>query len=153
MKFNYYTTDSLEKLESFYEMNYAEGRLSNTAWREDSNTLPHGWKYRIVNKSGKSNFLCPEGFSFSSRKAGYQHMIEANYDMIQIENMRRMLVHESWKFHDFLPMDWMYKALPHGQGSSKIVHVLTGEGMAMKDSRLMVTEFMRSLDSYGSEDV
>jgi len=153
MKSHNYSKEDLERLETFYDMVYAEGRLSNSAWLEDPESLPSGWKYRVVNKSGKCNFLCPEGLSFTSRKAGYQHMIETKYDPEEIDEMRKMLVHESWQFHDLLPMDWMYKSLQYGSGSRKTVHVLTGEGTEMKDSRLMVTDFMRSLDRYDMEDI
>ena len=153
MKSHNYPKDDLGRLETFYDMVFAEGRLSSSSWLEDPETLPIGWKYRIVNKSGKSNFLSPEGLSFTNRKAAYQHMIETKYDPKEIDEMRRMLIHESWQCHDLLPSDWMYKSLQYGNGSRKIIHILSGEGTEMKESRLMVTDFMRSLDRYDATDL
>ena len=56
----------LEKLDMFFEMISAHKQRTKYEWEENNETVPEGWRIRLVEgNSGKSSLLSPNGLNIA----------------------------------------------------------------------------------------
>lgn len=150
-----YTELDTRNVKIMYENENKQNRQQKYDWVDGDDTVPVGWKTRVVDgKMRKKFFLAPDGSSFSCRRSGLQHLIRENSDQAEINAMRESLVHEGWERGDFLPEDWMIRK---SEGTTNGIYdvdywYLSVEGVLFRSTKAVV-EFMTESESYSEEDI
>ena len=139
--------DQLDGFNMFADMESARTRTIKYTWSDGDTTIPEGWKSRQT--GSKTFFLSPEGLSFSSRRAAFQHMIKYEGDKEELEEMRTLLAHEGWELSRFLPEGWLHKT---GSATGGHNQLLTMEGNMIESYKLAL-DYMKSLPYYSSSDL
>ena len=149
-----FSEDDIKNLKTLYENESKQNRQVKYDWSEDE-TVPRGWKTRVVEgKMKKKFFLAPDGSSFSCRRSGLQHMIKESFPKEAIDCMREMLVHEGWERGSFLPQDWMIRK---SEGTTNGIYdvdywYLSVEGNLFRSTKSVI-EFMTESTNYSQEDI
>ena len=149
-----YREEEIRSLRTLFDNESKQNRSMKYDWAEDE-TVPAGWKTRVVEgKMKKKFFLAPDGSSFSCRRSGLQHMIKEGFTAEEIDNMRGTLVHEGWERGSFLPVDWLIRK---SEGQTNGIYdvdywYLSVEGNLFRSTKTVV-EFMSENENYSQEDI
>ena len=106
-----YGVEDAKNLDKLVELSGNAFRQAVGQWQEDI-TLPEGWKSRISDgkmRSEKQFFLSPAGEQFSCRRLALKSMVEGGAGVLEVDEMRSMLVHEGWQVEASLPKGWHYR--------------------------------------------
>ena len=137
-----------------------EGKVkTETDWEDSSESLPVGWKRRIVGGSNMEIIMSPAkrgAVKYKSRFVALQDMIKNNYPADEVKTMKqKMKDYEGWGLSEYLPEQWMYKV--HWEGFTKdnrygenIIY-LSEEGQSFQSMK-SVLEYMESSERYSPED-
>jgi len=100
---------SQQDIENFQEFrnNLRYESIQSYQWI-DSDTIPSGWKMRIVG-TAKEYLIDPEGRTFNTRFSALQHMVNDKYEESDIDLVKSKLSYEGWNGNSFLPEGWLYK--------------------------------------------
>ena len=112
--------------------------MTEDVWNTEDETLPTGWKSKNHEVAGLT-FLSPAGLQFSSRLAGYQHIILEGFPAANISEMAEFLFYENWQTSPEIPKGWMFQADETG------VKFLTTDGSVL-DSAEKVVSFLDQSD-------
>ena len=59
--------------------------------------------------------LSREGRQYRSRYTAVQDMAKRNYKMVEIQEMKELMVlHEGWQRSELLPENWLFKVVSEG---------------------------------------
>ena len=84
---------------------------TQSRWIRNDPTVPKGWmtrEYRIGKVKTKKLFS-PNDQIFQSRRMALKFMVENQYPVDQIEEMRENLKHDNWHPDTSLPEKWLYQ--------------------------------------------
>ena len=150
-----YNEEDIKNLKMLFDSESRQNRQQRYDWGEDD-TVPPGWKTRVVDgKMKKKFFLAPDGSSFSCRRSGLQHMLkEEGFSQDDISCMREMLIHEGWERGSFLPTDWMIrKSEGTTNGMTDVDYwFLSVEGNLFRSTKSVI-EFMAESENYSQDDI
>ena len=139
-------------------------------WKEGDESLPKGWKQRLVIKEEdgekeregvpedlrREYILSPEGITYRSRFVAVLDMFKRGCSQDDIEVMKVKMVHyENWEKSSFLPAGWMFKKICEGFDQHKSwyanYHYLSREGEVFDSMRKVITH-MKSTPGYDEKD-
>ena len=150
-----YTTDNndeqIERFKQFQTLLCKVTTKKRDDWIEDE-TVPSGWKRRIIGASGREYILRPDGKQFMTRCIALQHMVEENYSMVEIKAMRSKLCFEGWNEDNCLPEGWLYKVWEgkiNGR-TSRSYKFFSLEGTVFESMKTAI-EFMEMCGYYSEE--
>ena len=85
-------------------------------WIKDDKSVPKGWmtKEYTIGKIKFKKLFSPNDQIFQSRRMALKFMIENQYPVDQIEEMRRHLKHDNWHPDPALPEKWLYQKNKRG---------------------------------------
>ena len=93
---------------------YNGGKKLDDSWKIGDPTVPKGWKMRTFKGSNQLNLvhvLSPDNQHFPSRRRALKFMIEKNFSVDKIQEMRECLKYDGWLQSPYLPKNWFYKTL------------------------------------------
>merc|ERR1712129_323621 len=143
-----YTEEQLENFMEFQSILWKTSVFKRDGWLEDE-TIPNGWKRRVIGASGKESILRSDGRQFMTRCSALQNMMEENHKIEDIRIMRSKLCHEGWNEDNCLPEGWLYKLWEskiNGK-TCRSYRFLSTEGPIL-ESMKMAMEFMRTSGTY-----
>ena len=137
----------IENFRNFLEIQAVVSRSKKFTWKCDPKTLPEGWKIRTT--GSKAFILSPDGQQFCSRKLCLQYMLREGWEEEEVEEMRKMCIHEGWIEHPLLPSGWIIQT----SAKSSTVQIMSHLGEVF-DSYRTAMNFMRRTDNdFGQKEV
>ena len=117
-------------------------------WVEDD-TVPKGWKRRIlpgigVSKFNMPNLVSPDGRQFRSRQRALQTMVKMGADPLEIAEMSDLLVHEGWDTHPMLPEKWKFRK--YGNANKNTIQFMNSEFQHFKSITAAIEDITKSFD-------
>ena len=90
--------------------------LKDLSYTKSDPTVPSGWctKKCSMGKQVLVRVMSPEGIIFNGRRMALKFMIENQYPLDQIEEMRGTLKHDNWVSDSALPDKWLCKKKKSG---------------------------------------
>ena len=143
-----YTSRQVETFKEFQTLIWKTSVFKRGDWFEDE-TVPTGWKRRVIGASGRESILRPDGKQYMSRITALQAMTEENYEGEIIQSMRSKLCHEGWGQDNCLPEGWLYKMWESTLTGKTLrsYRFLSPEGSVLESVK-MAMEFMRQCGTY-----
>ena len=131
----YYSTEGFNRLQilskgsPFTECRMKKQRarpVSMSSWSTDETVYPKGWKYKEVEKLGKSyhRVLAPGGLSFAGVRTALEHIIKNKYPESDIAMLRTAMKNNHWKTNESVPPNWFFKT----RGSLNAISIVDHEG-------------------------
>ena len=150
-----YSHEENERFQEFSNNCTVKARMEGYKWNDSDDTIPPGWKSRIVGT--KTFYISPEGRQFPSRLAILQHLIRFSGEKRVVDRARKVMMQvEGWEESKFLPYRWIFKhTWTHSQKSKEVlktVKILSEEGHLM-DSYVAVKAYIEEADKYDQEDL
>ena len=103
--------NSIQELKESFQ-NEPDSKSSKPVYISDPN-LPNGWTY-FNNGKGSILYRDPAGKFIKSRKNVLSEMyLIGGFSREEIQYIRDGLMEEGWKYHDDLPLAWMFKQYTH----------------------------------------
>ena len=89
---------------------------SDKTWLKDDSSVPSGWMLKYVHFGANTvtRLMSPNGHLIQGRRLALKYMIQQNYPVDQIAEMKACLKVEGWYFNEGLPKDWLYKSSKDG---------------------------------------
>jgi len=143
-----YTEEQVANFQEFQTILRKTSVLKRDGWLEDE-TVPTGWKRRVIGASGRESILRPDGKQFMTRCSALQAMMEENHDDEDIQSMRSKLCYEGWNEDNCLPEGWLYKlweAKVNGK-TCRSYRFFSVEGNILESMKTAM-EFMKACGTY-----
>ena len=103
-----YSQEDVENLKNLLSSMNKTAVKKRGDWVEDE-TIPQGWKRRVLGSTGKEFILRSDGRQFASRCNAILHMVKEGYSQTEISRMKSKLSYEGWREEDLLPKGWLVK--------------------------------------------
>jgi len=127
------------KLESTKETSYSEElRYGKPIYKTDVK-LPRGWKYCVNND--KTYYKDAEGKFMKNRRNVLQAMAaKGGFKESEVRYIRDGLVSEGWRYHEQLPINWMYKMYTHKiEGlDTNVLYTLSPDGTIYRSKKMLM---------------
>ena len=137
----------IQNFRSFLEVQAVVSRSKKFTWSSDPKTLPEGWKIRTTGR--KSFILSPDGQQFCSRKLCLQYMLREGWEEEEVEEMRKMCVHEGWNEHSLLPTGWIIQT----SVKSSTIQIMSHLGEVFDSYRTAMAYMRRTDNDFGQKEV
>ena len=124
-------------------------------WIDADETVPPGWKLRVVEgKTRKTFFLSEDGCQFACRRSALQYLINSDAPSAAVEAMRAKLRHEGWLDDPLLPPGWkVRKAEGSTNGMFDVNYYYLAKDGTMFHSTRAVVNFMKKSADYTEADI
>jgi hypothetical protein len=133
-----------------------QARQHKYDWIDGDDTVPPGWKLRIVEgKTRKTFFLSEDGCQFACRRSALQHLINTGASEDAVAAMRGKLRHEGWLDDPLLPPGWkVRKAEGCTNGMFDVnYYYLARDGTMFHSTRAVVNFMKRPENGYSEADI
>jgi hypothetical protein len=145
----------VDKILTQLETERKQARQYKYDWIDGDETVPPGWKLRVVEgKTRKTFFLSEDGCQFACRRSALQHLINTGAPDADVEAMRAKLCHEGWLDDPMLPPGWkVRKAEGSTNGMFDVNYYYLDKNGTMFHSTRSVVNFMKNSADYTDLDI
>jgi len=151
-----YSAEDINKLEAKIVSEAKKLCPDKYEWLEGDETVPPGWKYRVVlcsNGLERHFFLAPDGSSYSGRKQAVEYMVKKKYSQEDIKIMESGFKIQ-WSDDDCLPTGWKMRTtdMKTKNGTVPMQWFLSPEGKMFRGRKSTLDHITKS-GQYNKEDI
>jgi len=152
-----YSAEDINKLESKIVSEAKKLCPDKYEWLDGDDTVPPGWKYRVVmcsNGLERHFFLAPDGSSYSGRKQAVEYMTKKNYSQDDIKIMESGFKIQWLDDDPSLPAGWKMRTtdMKTKNGTVPMQWFLSPEGKMFRGRKSTLDHITKS-GLYDKEDI